>query len=178
MEDLNGLIEMGVVLNPPYMGEWPFLVGQYMLNFGAIELLSFQHLNFLEANRADFNKNLDRLLAARIDRILVLINQSQKISDLDKVEIISLWQDAKELAQWRNRIAHNPVLPTWKPGSDSEHSPPDLLGIPDMRQLKSSNVSDAISPQGMKQLIDASAKLGQRIHDVAKTLKLTGRGDG
>jgi len=150
MEDLNGLTEMEIVLNPPYMGEWPFLVGQYMLNFGAIELLSFQYLNFLEANRVDFNKNLDQLLGTRINRIVDLINQSQQISAPDKDEIISVWQDAKKLAKWRNRIAHNPVLPTWKPGSDSEHSPPDLLGIPDMRQLKSSNVSDAISPQGMK----------------------------
>ncbi len=141
---------MEIVLNPPYMGEWPFLVGQYMLNFGAIELLSFQYLNFLEANRVDFNKNLDQLLGTRINRIVDLINQSQQISAPDKDEIISVWQDAKKLAKWRNRIAHNPVLPTWKPGSDSEHSPPDLLGIPDMRQLKSSNVSDAISPQGMK----------------------------
>lgn len=171
MEDLDGLKTMGVVLNPPYMGEWPLLVGQYMLNFGAIELFSFQYLNYLEGNREEFNKSLDRLLGARIDRIVELVSQSSKFSDSDKSEISSLWLSVKELSQWRNRIAHNPVLPTWKPGSDAEHSPPDVLGIPDMKQLKASNISDSISPKGMKMLIDASANLGQRIHDATRTFR-------
>ena len=35
MSALNSLRTMGVVLNPPYVGEWPHKVGQYMLNFGA-----------------------------------------------------------------------------------------------------------------------------------------------
>lgn len=171
MDDLKGLAEMGVVLNPPYMGEWPLLVGQYMLNFGAIEWFSFQYLNFLEANRADFNKNLDRLLGPRIDRILLLVEQARNITEADKTEIGSFWTSAKELAQWRNRIAHNPVLPTWKPGSDSDRNPPDLLGIPDMKQMKSSNDSDSISLQGMKSLIDESAKLGHNIHNAVAKLK-------
>jgi hypothetical protein len=173
MSALDGLKTMGMVLNAPYMGEWPRKVGQYMLNFGAIELFSYQHLILLEATRVDFNKNLNFLLSPRIDRILELIDTSRKISNPDKIEIKSLWLEAKELAHWRNRIAHNPVLPTWKPGSDSEHNPPDLLGVPDMKQLKSSNQSDSITLEGMNKLIDASANLGQRLHDVSKKLQGT-----
>lgn len=41
MNELGGLASMGVVVNPPYMGDWPKKVGQYMLNFGAIELFSY-----------------------------------------------------------------------------------------------------------------------------------------
>jgi hypothetical protein len=172
MSALDGLRTMGVVLNPPYVGEWPHKVGQYMLNFGAIELISYQHLILLEPTRERFNENLDRLLGERIKRLLALLEASARLTDETKNEIRVLWGEASELAVWRNRIAHNPILPTWKPGSDSEHSPPDLLGVPDMKQLKVSNVTDSISIEGMNKLIDASADLGQRLHNASKRLQV------
>lgn len=171
MSALDGLRTMGLVLNPRYVGDWPHKVGQYMLNFGAIELISYKHLILLEPSRESFNENLDRLLGERIKRLLTLVEASAKLDDVTKNEIKSLWAEAKELAGWRNRIAHNPVLPTWKPGSDSDHSPPDILGVPDMKQLKTSNVTDSISIEGMNQLIDASADLGRRLHDVSQKLQ-------
>jgi hypothetical protein len=170
MRSLDGLANMGLVLNPPFQGDWPFRVGQYMLNFAAIELFSYQHLLLLEPSRADFDKNLDRLLSHRIDRLVTLVNRSGTLSDSLKKEVKSLWSEARELAIWRNRIAHNPMLPTWKPGSDSDKDPPDLLGIPDIKQLKASDVSDSISIEGLAKLVDASANLGQRLHAVTAHL--------
>lgn len=172
MAHLRGLANLGVELNPAHMGEWPWKIGQYMLNFGAIELMSYQYLNSLEATRLEFDKNLDRLLSARIDRILQLVKESKTIANEDKAEIEALWLEARELSHWRNRIAHNPVLPTWKPGSDPNRDPPDLIGVPDMRQLKSSDETDSISLRAMNMLIDASADLGKRIH--AASAKLQG----
>ncbi len=169
--DLQSLSGMGLAMNPPYLGEWPTKVGQYMLNFGAIELISFQHLALLETNRKDFDKNLDRLLSHRIDRINTLVNRAAALSDTVKAEVKSLWSDVRELAKWRNRIAHNPALPTWHAGSDSERSPPDLLGVPDMKQLKISNVTDSISLDGMDRLINVSASLGQRLHEATAKLR-------
>lgn len=171
MSALDGLASMGVVLNPPYVGDWPQKVGQYMLNFGAIEMFSYQHLILLEPTRADFNRNLDRLLSQRIERISQLLDASKTIDESTKAYLRSLWADAKDLAAWRNRIAHNPVLPTWKPGSDSEKNPPDLLGVPDMKQMKTSNVSDSISLEGMNKLVNASAELGQRLHAASEKLR-------
>lgn len=170
---LCGLTTLGVELNPPYLGKWPLKIGQYMLNFGAIEMLSYQYLNALEATRAEFNKNLDCLLGGRIERILTLVTAASAITAADKDQIKGLWLEAKDLAIWRNRIAHNPVLPTWKPGSNSDRDPPDLIGVPDMRQIRSSDVSDAISLDGMNKLIDASADLGKRIHEVSRKLPQT-----
>jgi hypothetical protein len=172
MRALDGLAKMGLVLNPQYVGDWPFRVGQYMLNFAAIELFSYQHLLLLEPSRADFDKNLDRLLSHRIDRLTTLVTCSKRLDEVVKADINSLWSEARELSIWRNRIAHNPVLPTWKPGSDSEKDPPDLLGIPDMKQLKSSEVSDSISLEGMVKLVDASAELGQRLHAITPKLNV------
>ena len=172
MSHLRSLSNLDSVVNPPYLGEWVHKVGAYMLNFGAIELISFQFLNELELTREDFNRNLEHLLAARIKRILKLVDASTTISEPDRTQIRSLWDEARQLSQWRNKIAHNPVLPAWNPGSDPANSPPDLLGVPDVRQLRSGNVTDTISLDGMNKLIDASSDLAQRLLDAAR--KLTG----
>jgi len=161
---------MGVDLNPKHLGEWPLKVGQYILNCGVIELISYQHLDALEQTRAEFNKNADRFLSQRITRIVTLVQQSSTISPIDKTDLEGLWSEAVELSSLRNRIAHNPVLPTWKPGSDPATQPPDLMGIPDMKQMKHGNTSESISLDGLKRLIDATASLGTRLH--AATAKL------
>ena len=167
---LKSLSTLGVVLNSPHLGPWPHKIGAYMLNFAGIELISYQYLNALESSRADFNKNLDRLLTARIARIVSLIKISTKLTNSDKSEMIDLWNEAKELSNWRNRIAHNPVVPTWKSGSDSNSDPPDLIGVPDFKQLKLGNITDSISLEGIGKLIDASADLAQRLHRAAAKL--------
>jgi hypothetical protein len=147
MAHLRGLSDLGVLVNSKHLGEWPQKLGLYMLNFAGIELISYQYLNELEPTRASFEENLTRLLGARIDRILEL-TAAASITETEKAEVRDAWLEAKELAVWRNRIAHNPVLPTWKPDSDSDRDPPDLFGIPDMRQIKGSNIADSISLPG------------------------------
>lgn len=114
------------------MLEWCQLIGFYMLNFANVELISYKYLDSLEKTEKAFLKDTEKFLSQRISRIEKLIGASDFPN---KIEIIELWGQIRELAKWRNRIAHNPVLPTWKPGSDPENSPPDVLGIPDMKEI-------------------------------------------
>ena len=165
MSHLKSLTNLGVEINPRFLGDWPTKIGSYMLNFAGIELISYQYLNTLEKTREDFNKNLDKLLSPRIKRILELVSDSSAIEDSHKDEIKSLWETVKELAVWRNRIAHNPVVPNWKPGNDSEKNPPDLIGILDMKQLKTSDISDSISLEGLNKLIDETCEVARRLHE-------------
>jgi hypothetical protein len=109
-------------------------------------------------------------LSGRIQRIQDLVRDSSTIPQALKAELYSLWSQASDLSQWRNRIAHNPVLPTWKV-SNPEKDPPDLIGIPDMKQLKQSNVTDSISLDGLDRLIDATVKVAQRLHAAANGLQ-------
>ena len=171
MPHLKGLSGLRTELNARYLGDWPLKIGLYMINFGTIELISYQYLNSLEATRLEFDKTLHLLLGQRIDRILELTQASTAVADIDKTEISGLWQQARKLARWRNIIAHNPVLPVWKPGSDSNKDPPDLIGVPDMRQLKVSNQSKSISLEGMNSLINESAELGNRLLAAASRIK-------
>ena len=168
MGHIKGLTELGVETNPEYMGGWLERLGGFILNFANIELITYQYLNVLEATEEEFIKNVDSFLSTRIDRVTDLINQSTDLTDPVKSEMIELWSRVKELSKWRNRIAHNPILPTWKPGSDSENSPPDVLGIPDMKQMKNSRISDSISTEAMDALISDTYNLAHRLHTLMK----------
>jgi hypothetical protein len=166
---IKGLTNIGVDTNPKYMGQWHEKVGAFILNFANIELITYQYLNVLEATEEGFNKNIDSFLSARIDRVTRLLDQTTGISNDVKAEMLTHWSRVKELSKWRNRIAHNPVLPTWKPGSDSNHSPPDVLGIPDMKQMKKTRISNSISIEAMDALISDTFGLA---HSLITLMKL------
>lgn len=171
MNRTRGLAEMGVVLNAKYLGEWADKIGRFILNFGSIELLTYQQLLLLEATHEDFVKNLDRLLWKRIDRLVALLSETERLQEAERAAAIELWEEARELSIWRNRIAHNPVLPTWKPGSNAELDPPDVLGIPDFKQFKEGSTSNSIPLELMSRMIDESAALAQRIHEFSARLR-------
>ena len=171
MQRARGLAEMGVVLNAPYLGAWADKIGRFILNFGGIELLSYQQLLLLESSHGEFVKNLDRLLGKRIDRLVELLRSTPLLNAEDIASAVELWEDAREFSKWRNRIAHNPVLPTWKPGSNANKDPPDLLGIPDFRQFKEGSTSDSIPMELMDRMIDEAASLGGKLHDLSEKLR-------
>jgi hypothetical protein len=55
---------MGFALNAPYLGAWADKIGRFILNFGSIELLSYQHLALLEPTHEDFLRNIGRKVLA------------------------------------------------------------------------------------------------------------------
>ena len=170
MTNARGLKEMGVVLNAPYLGQWADKIGRFILNFGGIELLSYQQLALLEATHEDFVQNLDHRLLKRIDRAIALLPHAKRLNADERKEAVKLWEEAREFSKWRNRIAHNPVLPTWKPGSNADRDPPDVLGIPDFRQFKEGSTSNSIPIELMNRMIDETAVLAQRLHAVSAKL--------
>jgi hypothetical protein len=166
MGHIKGLTNLGVAKNEAYMEPWLRQIGMFIINFGAIELVSYKYLNLFEATEGDFLNNIDKFLSKRIEKLV------KERSLENKEEILCNWDNAKELAKWRNRIAHNPVLPTWKPGSDSDNSPPDLLGIPDMKQINKENkISDSISLEGLGKLNDATVEIAEALNALSEDLK-------
>lgn len=172
MEHLDGLANLTAEENPKYLGEWPHWIGSFVLNCASIELISYKYLDYLELTRKDFDKNIGKPLSKRIDRIVELISASNLVSNESKEELADLWDEVRDCSKWRNRVAHNPLLPTWKPGSDSKNSPPDVLGIPDMKQVKGSNTSNSISLENLKKLVDLSSDLAKRLLISADELKI------
>lgn len=162
MAHLRSLRNAKCEVGSAHLGDWPLAVGQFMLNFASLELLSYQYLNSLESTRAEFDAILGAKLSVRIKRIRELIAASPTLSEDQKTEADALWTTVPELSVWRNRIAHNPVLPIWKT-SNPKTEPPDLIGVPDMKQLKGSNKTDSLSREHLAELIDATAEIASRL---------------
>ncbi len=168
MSFVEGLKNIGADANPDYLGVWPHKLGSFILNFANLELITYQYLNSLEATEKEFDENIGKFLSQRIDRVLYLIEESNELGIDVKEEMSKHWNRVKELSKWRNRIAHNPVLPTWKSSRDSNNSPPDVLGIPDMKQIKTNRTSDSLSLEAMDALINDTFGLGNRLLKLMK----------
>jgi hypothetical protein len=149
------------------MGKWPETIGRFITNFGGIELMTYHYLNALEPTKNDFDKNLGNTLSRRITRVLELIEVSTTLSPENKTEMTFLWREVLNLAPLRNKIAHNPVLPHWEPGSDSENAPPDSIGVPDMQEMKEGVIA-YIPFEGMERLVNDSCDIAQKLHRAAK----------
>lgn len=172
MDSLRGLAGMETELNPRHIGEWPHWIGQFFINFASIELISYQYLNRLEASRADFDMNLRLSLAGRVGRIRSLAAADPSLPPDQKKVIDELWSAVAEHATWRNRIAHNPILLSWKPGAVVDRDPPDELGVIEMRALEGGNTtSPTLSLTALKELVRWSAEAGTALNQAARKIR-------
>ncbi len=86
--------------------KWAEYIGKTMLCFGDIEFITFECLiNFSRDNIFQSTSKMN--LNPRIDLIINII-QSRFTQD-ESAELIKLLKEAKELAEKRNLIAHNPL---------------------------------------------------------------------
>ena len=95
MSTRPGLENMGVTINAPFLGAWPTKIGSFILNFGGIELISYQQLKLLELSHEDYVKNLDRLLGKRIDRIASLLPTAKKLTPEERDVALDAWDKAR-----------------------------------------------------------------------------------
>lgn len=98
MPHLKGLAGTVAEINSPLLSEWPLKIGQFLLNFGAIEHVTFHYLNFLKPTREAFNRTLDMKLVPRIDHISKLIRHCKTIDHAVKEEMLCHFARVKELA--------------------------------------------------------------------------------
>ena len=91
-----------------HAAEWEALVGKAILRFGDIELVSMKCLSLIPsdkiidtASRLDFSRRAEWIVE-------VLEARSERSSEMSA--LLNGFKRAKELAQLRNLIAHNPVM--------------------------------------------------------------------
>lgn len=171
MTTLPGIKNLGVDVNSSHLGRWPEAIGKFILNFAGIELQSYVQLLLLEPSRSSFNRHLDLLLSKRITRLQALLSSTPTLDDASRKHARMLWEEVRTLSVWRNKVAHNPVLPTWKPGSDADRDPPDIMGIPDFRQYKLGPAGDSIPLGLLDRMVDDSCALGLRVHELTRKLR-------
>lgn len=99
-----------VVLNPEEERAYSYSIGGVFINFGMIEILSYQWVSGLGRDPIVMrDMAIDMRLCERIDLIKELIDRVDWPSET-KLNAINLWSEASKLSQIRNRIAHNPFI--------------------------------------------------------------------
>lgn len=91
----------------PDMTLWSQSIGGLIINFGGLEFQTLRWLHVLGGEVAVVQAK-GKGLSARIDAVLSFLSDSSVAAE-DQFKARTLWQEAKDLAKIRNRIAHNPI---------------------------------------------------------------------
>ena len=162
------LRKMGFVSDPDYLHPWAEKIGQFIVNFGGIELVTHKYLVVLVPDEAELETHLGLLLQARIDRILDLLAKATHLPQSGRELAIRDWGEVKKMCRWRNHIAHNPVAPYW--GSDKIPSldPPEGITMPDLRRLQAGGGVN-LDLKALSELVEVSANLSRRLVETANS---------
>lgn len=147
----------GFKLDDPSTQPWLVAIGKLMLNFGAIELLTYAWIDRLGGD-ADAMK--EARFSSRVARIEGLLS-SITCTDETRSEVLDAWAAAGELAKFRNSMAHNPLVFGWR--GRTEDGPPDFVGLPDFKSRPSevASVKTLIDLRGLEAAINDAARLAQ-----------------
>src|SRR5260221_1793336 len=85
------------------------MIGGLLLNFGALEFLSYRWVEILSTDPIARDLAIDMLLGKRIELIKRLVERCAWPED-KKAEAVSLWNDVVKLTKLRNKVAHNPLI--------------------------------------------------------------------
>jgi hypothetical protein len=118
------------MLNQEGTEPWINAIGRLILNFGAVEALSFGWIGALSKDMVVHDLAIDMPLSKRLELIYQLIDRAE-LPNKFKREMISSWREIQKFIELRNTIAHNPLLFSWR-GSDKS-GPPDFIGIPNLK---------------------------------------------
>lgn len=88
--------------------EWRKLVGTAILSFGDIEFATIKCLAHLPSD--NIFKTTSRLPFSRRVDLIIEILEARKNQVEENKELINKLKRAKELAEWRNVLAHNPLI--------------------------------------------------------------------
>jgi hypothetical protein len=88
--------------------QWRTAIGRFILSFGSIEWFTYHMLSELPTERI-FESVMFLGFKQRLNLVIQLV-QEKNLDDEITSRVIDLLNEAKELADTRNLIAHNPLL--------------------------------------------------------------------
>jgi len=157
----------GIELNSHKTDDLVFAIGKFIVNFGAAEYLTYILIEELSHDEIVYDLSIDMPLSRR----LKLIKDLSLKRKLDKELIDDIKKTinvAEDLAQFRNSIAHNPIMLSVKNNESSA-----LIGIPNMKKAKNKNNVPVASLKKLNLGIDAVVELVNNLTSVLETIKVT-----
>jgi len=91
------------------MQEWRILVGTTILSFGEIELITLKCLAHIPKD--EIYKSVSTLpFGRRIDLVVEILNSRESKKNKEIINFIEKLKKAKKLSEYRNVLAHNPLM--------------------------------------------------------------------
>ena len=165
------LSRMGHASNDEALAPWAERIGRLVLNFGGIELLTYKYLALIEPDRGRLERCFELLLVPRIDRIIQLLAANEALPDAERQIANRDWGEVKKMTQWRNHIAHNPVVPFWGTHQDPSREPPEGIVMPDVRDLPTGRMGVEVTLELLDELVAVSAILSRRLSVTADSFR-------
>jgi hypothetical protein len=144
--------EIKHAIDPEETEPWLAPIGKLVINFGALELETYFWIDVLSEG-TEINWALKQLFKPRAKKILQLL--PDKINDATlRSEVADAWKEALRIAKFRNSILHSPLVFGYSTADES--GPPDIICMPDVRQLRESAPARRIA-----KLVDINAAVNQ-----------------
>jgi hypothetical protein len=128
----------GYGVDPKGTADWVLAIGKLILNFGAIESQTYLWLAQLHGQVPLPAGDVTMMFGRRVDRILELTAIESRAS-AHQAAVVPAWGRARALSQFRNQIAHDPLVFGWH---GEETGPPDFLTIFDFQRGNQPSADD------------------------------------
>lgn len=148
-------------VNPPYSDIWISRVGKLILNFSVLEFESNLWLVQFSEDPGRIEEFAKMRFASRVKETTLFI-ENRAFSDVWKAEALICWNQALDLAKFRNRIAHNPLTFGWNKKEEEGKGEPDFIGIIDMKRLDP-NQNTLVSKSDMDDAVDSAVALANQL---------------
>lgn len=158
---------MGHFRDSKYLKPWADEIGALLVNFGGLEILTYRYFVLLQSSAEAMQRFLKLQLSPRIDHVIRLLDQATTLPETERQLAIRDWNEVLKMTEWRNHIAHNPVLPYWRPDQDLSVEPPEGVMMPDIRDLPFGRPGVCVSLELLQELVAVSANLSRRLNTSA-----------
>ena len=155
----------GFDFNNPKTDDLVFAVGKLIMNFGAVEFQTYRLIDQLGEDTTDHDAALDLLFMKRF-RLIERLARQQSMPDEILSDIETVRDPVEEMAAFRNKIAHNPIVQGWK-GKVIEGKP-GSFGVIDIKSQKGKDrpIVDIVSLEKLNLFIDAVAELATNLESI------------
>ncbi|MHC4191310.1 MAG: hypothetical protein ACYSUB_16790 [Planctomycetota bacterium] len=142
-------------IEPSFIQPWATRIGKLIINFADLEFESYLWLIQMSGQPERIQEFTKLNFASRVKKITEFA-EALAFSERWRVDALAGWNDSLELANLRNRIAHNPLLFAWT--NEAEKGEPDLIGVVDMKS--------GIQPKGTEGPLLSKADIAEAINQI------------
>jgi hypothetical protein len=164
----------GYQTNPAGSDDWRSLVGGFVINFGAIELETYEWIRRLRPDGAGFGRAKKKeLFKERVKIIRGLLGQH--VTKALRQEGEKVWDDAEQLAKFRNVIAHGPIGIIWA-GRQAEGEP-DTIVVLDYKSAAGEGykVMPYVGKEALSEKVNVAYAIVTRLHELREQLPQANR---